>query len=140
MPIFGWTKDHQFNWNGKKIIDQEKGWIARKIKETQYIASKTINISTVHLIILLIFGCQLYGKTVNIITFASGKYIISIKVRTKGVNYRNVDPTENYKNDFHSISDRPMMTVVTVKTNLGVCGGVRVRSPLMTRPELWIVQ
>ena len=29
-----WTKDHQFNWNEKKIIDQEKGWIARKIKET----------------------------------------------------------------------------------------------------------
>ena len=24
--------------------------------------------------------------------------------------------TENYKNDFHSIADRPMMTVVTVET------------------------
>ena len=29
-----WTKDHQFNYNEKKIIDQEKGWIARKMKET----------------------------------------------------------------------------------------------------------
>ena len=29
-----WTKDHQFNWNEKKIIDQEKAWIARKITET----------------------------------------------------------------------------------------------------------
>ena len=29
-----WTKDHQFNWNEKKIIDQEKAWIERKIKET----------------------------------------------------------------------------------------------------------
>ena len=88
--------------------------------QKQCIASKTINISTVHLIILLI-GCQLYGKTVNIITFASGKYTISIQVQTKCVNYHNFDPTENYKNDFNSITDRPMMTVmmtlVTVETS-----------------------
>ena len=36
-------------------------------------------------------------------------------VRTKGVNYCNFDPTENYKNE--SIADRPMMTVVTVETS-----------------------
>ena len=99
----------------QKIIDHEKG-LQERLKK-QYIASKTISISTVHLIILLIFGCQLYGKTVNIITFSSGKYIISIQVRTKGVNYRKFDPMENYKNDFHSIADRPMMTVVPVKTS-----------------------
>ena len=34
MTIHSWTKDHQFNRNEKEIIDQEKGWIARKIKET----------------------------------------------------------------------------------------------------------
>ena len=38
-----WTKDHQFNWNEKKIIDQEKDGLPERSKK-QYIASKTINI------------------------------------------------------------------------------------------------
>ena len=29
-----WSNDHEFDWNGKKIIDRERGWTARKIKET----------------------------------------------------------------------------------------------------------
>ena len=74
-------------------------------------------LSTVHLTILLIFGCQLYGKKLTSSTLRPEKYIISIHVRAKGVNYRKFDPTENYKNDFHSFADRPMMTVVTVETS-----------------------
>ena len=29
-----WTKNHNFNWDGKKILDREKKWTARKVKET----------------------------------------------------------------------------------------------------------
>ena len=34
LPIIVGLKIINFSWNEKKIIDQEKGWIARKIKET----------------------------------------------------------------------------------------------------------
>ena len=29
-----WTLGHKMNWDDKKVIDREKNWTARKIKET----------------------------------------------------------------------------------------------------------
>ena len=98
------TKDHQFNWNENKIIDQEKGWITRKIEETIHSINNDKHINSTY-------------YNLADIWLPSGKYIISIQGRVKGVNYRTFDPTNNYKNDFHSIADRPMMTVVTSETS-----------------------
>ena len=46
-----WKKDHQFNWNEKKVIDKEIGWTARKIKETIYSVNNKnhINSTSYHL-------------------------------------------------------------------------------------------
>ena len=107
-----WTKDHQFNWNEKKIIDQEKGWVARKIKETIHSIknNKHINSTSYNL-------ADIWLSAVPKDSYHHHFCVRKIYYFHPGDNYRKFDPRENYKNDFHSIADRPMMTVVTVETS-----------------------
>ena len=42
-----WTKNHNFNWDGKKILDREKGWTARKVKETIFSIKNNKHINSI---------------------------------------------------------------------------------------------
>ena len=41
-----WTNDHKFDWENRKIIDKEKGWTARKIKETIHSTQNSSSINS----------------------------------------------------------------------------------------------
>ena len=41
-----WTNDHKFDWENRQIIDKEKGWTARKIKETIHSTQNSSSINS----------------------------------------------------------------------------------------------